>query len=271
MKSLLLHVAGDEGLMARLNAAIALAQTFGAHLRCVQATPITAFAMSTDPFNASLDLSTIYAAVREAEEAERLRVEDRLKNEALSWEWLQIDEAPGPAIINEAKLADLVVLSRPDDAATDGSPPAAIAADVAIHSRGPVLAVPVVDERFSCTGPALIAWNGSFEAAHALRMALPLLHRASVVHVVSIAEAPVDPSTEEACRYLARHGITAERHERAAPDGTVAQALSETVLELGAGYMVIGAYGHSRIREIVLGGVTRELLQASPVALLMAR
>jgi nucleotide-binding universal stress UspA family protein len=271
MKSLLLHVGADDGQTTRLNAAIALAQTFNAHLRCVQATPLAAFAMFADPFNASFDLPAIYEAVREAAEDERRRIEDRLRNEAISWEWLQLDEPAGSAIIRQAKLADLVVLSRPDSEASGTLPPAPIAADVAIHSHGPVLAVPVIDERFDCAGPALVAWNGSFEAAHALRMSLPLLHRAATVHVVTVAEEPSEPTADEACQYLARHGIAAERHQRTAGEGEVAQALVDAALEVGAGYMVIGAYGHSRVRETILGGVTRDLLHGSPIALLMAQ
>lgn len=271
MKSLLLHISADDGQTTRLNAAIALAQMFNAHLRCVQATPLTSFAMFADPFNASFDLPAIYEAVHEAEEAERLRIEDRLNNETVSWEWLQLDEPASSAIAREARLADLVVLSRPDSESSGSSAPAPIAADVAIHSHALVLAMPVVDERFNCAGPALVAWNGSFEAGHALRMSLPLLHRATAVHLVTVAEEPDESTADEACAYLARHGIGAERHERAAGEGSVAEALVQAALELRAGYMVIGAYGHSRFRETVLGGVTRDLLHGSPVALLMVR
>ena len=271
MKSLLLHIGADDGQATRLNAAIALAQTFNAHLRCVQATPLAAYAMFADPFNASFDLPAIYEVLRETAEAERLRIEDRLRNEAVSWEWLRLDEPAGSAIMRQAKLADLVVLSRPDSEASGTSPPAPITADVAIHSHAPVLAVPVTDERFDCAGPALVAWNGSFEAAHALRMTLPLLHRAAAVHVVTVAEEPAEPTAGEACQYLDRHGIAAERHEWPAGEAGIAQALVDAALDIGAGYMVIGAYGHSRVRETVLGGVTRDLLHASPVSLLMAR
>lgn len=270
MKSLLLHIAADDGLTTRLNAAIALARTFDAHLCCVQATPLAAFAMLADPFNASFDLPAIHEAVREVEEAERRRVEERLGDEPISWEWLQLDEPAGAAITRQAKLADLVVLSCPDSEGSGSSPPAPIAADVAIHSHAPVLAVPVIDERFDCAGPALVAWNGSFEAAHALRMALPLLRRAAAVHIVTVAEEPSEPSADDACQYLARHGIAVKRHERTASDGRVAEALADAAVTIGAGYMVIGAYGHSRVRETILGGVTRDLLSGSPVALLMA-
>jgi nucleotide-binding universal stress UspA family protein len=205
------------------------------------------------------------------EDAEWRRVEDRLRNEAISWDWLQLDEPAGAAIIHQATLTDLVVLSRPDSEASGTSPPAPIAADVAIHSHAPVLAVPVTDERFDCAGPALVAWNGSFEAAHALRMTLPLLRRAAAVHVVTVAGEPAEPTADEACQYLARHGSAAARHERPAGEGGVAQALVDAALEVGAGYMVIGAYGHSRVRETVLDGVTRDLLHGSPIALLMAQ
>lgn len=203
MKSLLLHIGADDGLTTRLNAAIALAQTFSAHLRCVQATPLTAFAMFADPFNASFDLPAIYEAVREADQAERLRVEDRLRNEAISWEWLRLDEPAGAAILHQAKLADLVVLSRSDAETSATSPPAAVAADVAIHGHVPVLAAPVIDERFDCAGPALFGWNGSFEVAHAPGMALPQLRRAATVHLVGGAEAPAEPTAEGVRQCLA--------------------------------------------------------------------
>ena len=128
----------------------------------------------------------------------------------------------------------------------------------------------MIDQTFDCSGSALVAWNGSYEAAQALRLALPLLHHAPDVQLVTISEAPVETDAEQAIAYLARHGVSARARERAAGKGGVAEALIECAAEMDAAYVVMGAYGHSRVRETILGGVTRDLLHASPLPLLMA-
>ena len=123
---------------------------------------------------------------------------------------------------------------------------------------------------FDISGNALVAWNGSAEAANALRLALPLLLHAAFVHIIEVnGDAATLPSTE-AATYLSRHGIKAELHEWPAKGRSVSDALLNAMSELDGCHLVMGAYGHSRLREFTLGGVTRELILSSSVPLLLA-
>ena len=108
----------------------------------MQATPVSAFAIYADPYNAAFDLSALYQAVREAEEAERQRIEARLTLEGVAWEWRHVGAPAAAALVEAAKLADIVVLSRPDPGEAGLPGPLPIAAEVAVQARIAVLAVP---------------------------------------------------------------------------------------------------------------------------------
>jgi nucleotide-binding universal stress UspA family protein len=187
----------------------------------------------------------------------------------VAWDWLQIDGPSLQAILDRSRLADLVVLSLAAKGEDDDEPALSLAAGVAIHSRAPVLAVPEGSGGLDALGPAMIAWNGSPEAAHALRFALPMLRRASEVHIVTATEDSIQFPAVDGCQYLARHGLRSELREWPRDGRPVAEALSDAARDLGARYVVMGAYGHSRLREAVLGGVTREMMRENPVPLLL--
>lgn len=147
--------------------------------------------------------------------------------------------------------------------------PLPLVADVSIHSRTPVLAVPIASAAFDPAGTAMIAWNGSPEAAHAIRAALPLLKTASAVQVISFDEGQNYPMADVR-QYLAAYGITTVCNEHKLDGKTVGEALCHISGALSAAYIVMGAYGHSRFREAVLGGVSRHMLTHTPVPLLLA-
>jgi nucleotide-binding universal stress UspA family protein len=139
-----------------------------------------------------------------------------------------------------------------------------------LYCRAPVLMVPAGCQRLAAATNAVVAWNGSAEAAQALRLALPLLSEVGQVHVVEVCEADGGLSSGEAVTWLARKGVAAEQHEWPAKGRRVSVALLHAAAELGAGLLVMGAYGHSRLRETVLGGVTRDLIGMTTLPLLMA-
>ncbi|HET9639260.1 MAG TPA: universal stress protein [Allosphingosinicella sp.] len=268
MKSILLHANQDAGLESRLQAALDLVRLVDGHLTCLHTTPYEAF-ITGDPFGGVYALPVVVDQLKRLEDEQRARLDGKLANEGVAWDWLQIDGPSVQAILDRSRLADLVVLSlaaRDDD---DDEPALSLAATVAIHSRAPVLAVPQATKGLDATGPAMVAWNGSPEVAHALRFALPMLRRASEVHVVTVTEDCHQFPATEGCRYLALHGVGAELHEWPRNNRSIGQALLDAAASLDARYIVMGAYGHSRLREAVLGGVTREMMRQSPVPLLL--
>ena len=216
-------------------------------------------------------MAAVIDTIHDKEKALRLVTESRLGRGDVAWDWRSHDGNVVETLIEQSVLADLFVLSQPAAAGQRGGRrPLAIVGDVVMYIRCPLLMVPRGAGQLDLDGPVVAAWNGSAEAAHALRMALPLLKRASGVHLVEVSGDSPRLAAREAAHWLLRHGIEVDVHEWPAKGRRVSAALLNAAAELSARYMVMGAYGHSRLRETVLGGVTRELIASSTLPLLMA-
>jgi nucleotide-binding universal stress UspA family protein len=267
MKSILAHVHDDAEQDNRIGVAIDLAKAGGGHIVCVQAAQVEALA--GDPYGAMFGLSTVIDAVHGHERQVRTAIEARLRLAGISWEWRHFDGGVVETLIDESRLVDLVIVSQPGPRGCREQP-ASLIGDVVLHCRTPVLMVPGGWRRFDPRASAVIAWNGSAEAAQALRLALPMLIPAGQVHIVEVSEEANGLSAGAAAAWLGRHGVAAEQHEWPAKGRRVSVALLHAAAELEAGLMVMGAYGHSRLRETVLGGVTRDLIGMATLPLLMA-
>lgn len=268
MKTILLYANDDSGLESRLQAALDVARAFDAHITCAQVTPFDSFIMG-DPFGGVYALPIVLEAVRKAETEHRTRLEDRLGAEGVSWDWLRYDGSPAQVVVDRSRLSDMIVLSLPETGSSyDG--PLSMVGDVALHARAPVLAVPQRSRGFDCLGTALVAWNGALEAAHALRLTLPMLRKAAAVKIVTVTDDRTEFPATDASQYLARHGIRSELHEWPNAGRSTAEALLDAARALGGVYAVMGAYGRSRLRESILGGTTREMLHNGGLPLLLA-
>ena len=268
MKSILLHVYEDTGFESRFQAALDLARTFEGHLTCLHATPFEDYLVN-DPLVAAALPEEFSTKMRTIRLALQHRVEERLRIEGVSWDWVHRDELMSTALIRHSMLADLVVITRADRALFTEEP-RPIAAALALGARAPVLAVPEEQRGFDAEKPIVIAWNGSPEAASAVRAALPLLRAAREVHLVEIEEKRRLYPRDLAARYLSRHDVHVQISERQTGRSHVAAAMRSAATEAGAGLIVMGAFGHSRLREFLLGGVTADLLGDSAVPLLLA-
>jgi nucleotide-binding universal stress UspA family protein len=120
----------------------------------------------------------------------------------------------------------------------------------------------------------VIGWNESAEAIRAVRAAMPLLQKADAVHVAIIDPPETGPERSDPggalAVYLSRHGVRCDIQVMTRQGLKVSERLSQHVTETGSDLLVMGGYGHSRFREAVLGGATREMLQSSSVPVLMA-
>lgn len=269
MKSILLHVAPDAAFEGRKEAALDVARAFGGHVRCLQPRRIPAyFGADAAGFGAGAALvaELIEQETAAAKEA-RARIEADLAREDVPFSWEDAVGEPADLLIEGSILMDLIVMSL----AAPGTTPQASVAEVLVRAETPVLAVPQGHVGFDCTQPAVVAWKQSVESAKALRAAVPLLARASAVTVV-VVDPPEggDLPPTEAAQYLARHGISAHLQDRRTGGQGVAETLAQAIRDLGAGWMVMGAYSRSRTIEFLLGGVTRDFLESSPVPLVMA-
>jgi nucleotide-binding universal stress UspA family protein len=270
MKSILVHVDADDGLESRLQAALDLGRFTGGHLELVQVRRVPAlYGADTMGFAGS---ATMVMQIMEEDgkvtAAERARLEARLAVEDVPFTF---DEAMGPAgavLVDRSLLADVVVMSLADRGRRDL---AAVLAETVTRGDAPVLAVPQGWPRLETEKPALVAWKATREAAAAVKAALPLLQRAGRADVVTIdppGEGDVPPTA--VARYLSRHGVAVELHQRRADDAATADVLLATASELSSGLLVMGGYGRSRAMEFLLGGVTRRLLSHATLPLLMA-
>jgi len=268
MRSIIVYADGSPANEARLQAALDIARLTGGHISLHVNTPLQRF-VAMDPFGGSYLLAD---ALAEAERDEReliARLSAQLANEDVPWDSRASDGPVVDALAEEARLADLVVLSL-NQVAGEGDPlTARLVGDVVLAASCPVLAVPVGAKPLFVTGTAMVAWSGTPEAAGALRAAVPLLARAAAVKLVTIVDdASFFPSTDAAC-YLSRHGIHAELVERPREAQGIGTALDAAAAALEADWIVMGAYGHSRFRETIFGGVTQKFLEAARYPILL--
>ncbi len=270
MKSVLVHINRDSGQEARFQAALDMVRACKGHLICVQTSPLENY-LSADPYGVTFLLGQTIDEIREQEKAQREGFEARLKAEGISWDWHCDVGSATLLLADHSWLADLVVVSTPGRnwPRRLESPPTA--ADLVLRVRAPLLAVPEDYGGLDLPGLAMVAWNGSPEACHAIRAALPLLAMAGAVVLVSVTEGSgYDFPATEAATYLARHGIRAEMVELKPGGRTVAEVLLNEAAVRGAAWLAMGAYGHSRLRESILGGATRDMLEQSTLPLLLA-
>ncbi|WP_304615500.1 universal stress protein [Paracoccus sp. (in: a-proteobacteria)] len=179
-----------------------------------------------------------------------------------------------PALVGlRARFADLTVLVSPY---AKGQPAEAeIIAEAALFEGGcPVLVLPHAEIPANLRR-VLVAWNQSAEALAAIRRALPLLRAADRVEVTCIDPRRSSPERSDPggslTQMLVRHGVRAEIAVLARTAPTISDELNRRAVEIGADLIVMGAYGHSRFRQAILGGATRNMLEKSAVPVLMAR
>ena len=176
--------------------------------------------------------------------------------------------SPEDLILRRAALCDLVVMSCA--CARGKGLLSGVFEALLIQARAPLLVARGDPARL--TGPAAIAWDGSFEAARAVRAAIPVLALSG--RVVVLQAQPLDrpyAEPERLVAYLARHGVADAQVQVLTGNGDVARRLLEAAGEIGAGLFVAGAYGHSRAQEFVFGGATRAFLAASGSPALLLR
>jgi len=270
MKSILLHVQDDDSLDSRLQAALSLARAAEGHLRCLHVTPIEAY-VAFDGFGGVFVMQDVMNGIDEHESQLRQRIEGQLAKEDVSWDYQQITGNIANVIVSRAALADVIVVGRDYHHDTHAVSPISLIGDLLQRSRTPLLVPPVSGATFDPTGPTVIAWDGGYEAANAVRGTLGLLKLASKVEVVRVdAEAEKMFPATELLEYLSRHGIHAELRVEAAADELVPAAILTCAEQIGATSLIMGGYGHSRIGELIFGGVTRTFLEKAPIALVIA-
>jgi nucleotide-binding universal stress UspA family protein len=279
MKSLLAILTETAQAKAQIAGAVAFARAHDAHLDVlalgVDATPITYGQFGGSM--AMIQVAVERAQAQATELADAARTQLTAEGPDLKWAVdAQMAQSGGIAELvgTRARLCDLVILPQPYG--TNRSYDAEIVLESALFDgRAPVLVLPEAGLGTAAAPErVVVAWNQSAEAMAAIRAALPLLRRAK-----SVSLAVIDPGSHGAersdpggmlCQMLARHGVHVDVAVLAKTMPRVSDVLNRHMMDTGADLLVMGAYGHSRLREALFGGATREMLETCPVPMLMA-
>ncbi|WP_379922055.1 universal stress protein [Erythrobacter sp. R86502] len=267
MKSILLHIDHDTGMKARLQVALDLARATNGHITCLQAVCYDVFAPG-DVYGSAI--AAAMPVIKANAEQQRAEIERELEHEGVPFDWRFVYGTALHQMLEASPLADIVIVG----AVSVENRPSSLAGDLTIKTSAPVLVVPEGSAGFDVSAPMLVAWNGSSEACHALRSAVPVLACACTVTLASVTETKETerfdfPATEGA-KYLSRHGIACDIVEIPRGAARISDTLFSAAQMRQCGLMVMGAYGHSRLSEMVMGGVTREMLREPMMPVLMA-
>lgn len=273
-QDLIVHIDDGEAMPGRLAVALELAERFGAHLTGVYVDPGLALPTLIDvPVSPNL--------IEELESEHRARCERAEKsfNETVSRsevhsEWRLAHGELAGTLARHARYADLVILGQ-EGAQDQKMVIGGLPDNVVLTCGRPALVVPYIGVQTSPGRHVLVAWNGSREAARAVNDALPILIGAEKVEVMCAnpqrgEEDDADVPGADLCLHLARHGVKAEAQTLVANDVEVGDLLLSRAADHGADLIVMGAYGHARWREVVLGGVTKQLLEEMTVPVFMS-
>ncbi len=266
--TLLVIVGEEEGLDRRLETARLLAQRFDAHVIGLHVLPPPLLPVGYGEAVAYVGPDLVEAqrrAQRRRAEQLKARFSELLGELAPAVAWREVEGDPRQVTLDAAHVADLTLVPQTEDRGLEAIEPN-VAEYLAMGAGGPVLVLPRCDWSLPVGRRILVGWNGSRQACRALHDALPLMAGAEQVVLAALGDA-AQASLEDALGLLARHGVEARGLPLAAAARPGA-ALLEQVREQGADLLVMGAYGHSRLRELILGGTTRYVLQRAQVPVL---
>lgn len=284
-KDILVALDSAPAARGRIELAAALAERFGAHLIGLHAA-LGAEAPRRrgyfDYFDHSL-LDPLYREYREKIEAEAERAralfEEIASRHGVSAEWRTASGYPSEVTALNGRYVDLIVLGQldPDDPQAMLFRP--LPEEVALGVGRPILVVPYAGSWKEIGRRVLVGWDASREATRAVNDAMPLLAGAQTVTILAVdpADGPADhgaghgevPGADIAL-HLARHGVRATTEATVSAGIGAGNALLSRASDLEADLLVMGAYGHSRVRELLLGGATRTVLESMTLPVLMA-
>jgi len=284
-RNVLVHVSDSERMPEVLSCAVKLAKAQGASLHAVHA---------VDPLylGAYVSPESAMAAAQLGQDAERERTAKAQTQvqRAASTGGVQIGfQSPGgdpiEVMIARSRLADLLVMGQP--IADDGRGPAKrLASQMLVGAGCPVLFVPGVGQIVEVGKRVLVAWSATRESTRALRDALPILKRAASVELLRFGDKPPggQEPLDDVAAYLGGHAVQAKCVTRplreitfgermltpTVVDASIGELLLSHAADIDADLIVMGGYGHTRIHEMVLGGVTRTILASMTVPVLMS-
>ncbi|HTH61284.1 MAG TPA: universal stress protein [Paraburkholderia sp.] len=274
-KTLLVHLDTTQRAAARVDVALRIARAFGAHVTGMFAT----FVPDTQSFYLSASATEYFALQSQTRDEQRGAIERLFRAEltraGVEGDWIAPDEYADEAVIDAARGADLVIAGQNDPEHAEANVGDRFPEDLVMACGRPVLFVPYAGRCAPLGERVLVAWDGSREASRAIHDALPFLLRATQVTVVRVARNGT-PATSprpaiDIVDALGRHGAKVDAtHIVCDSDETAGNALLSHADDAGYDLVVMGAYGHTRWQQRMLGGVTRTMLESMTVPVLMS-
>lgn len=275
-KDMLVQVDSSSSSTERLEVATRLARTFDAHLiglYVAALAPIHQYAEAD--FGPDLVEAHDKYMREAADEAER-KFRSGIEAASVKSEWRRMEGNLPELVLLNARYVDLVVLGQRDPERLDPGTSPELPEHVILDVGRPVLIIPRTGKFPTVGERVIVAWTPSRGAVRAVNDALPLLQRAKQVKVLAInPEVGLGGHGEvpgsDIALHLARHGVNAEASQVTTADKRIGITLISEAEKFGADLIVCGAFGHSRFRELVLGGVTRRLLADTKIPVLFSR
>jgi nucleotide-binding universal stress UspA family protein len=275
IKDLVLHLSADTKHDVAANYAVSVAEAFGAHLAAmtfgyepVLPAALTGGGLPVDFIDAQRALAEAAAktAIAKLEEAARragVAVESRLVITSLA--------GAAETFGHVARRFDLSIVGQANPDAV--GPQHAIIEAALFQSGRPVVVVPYIQKTGLTLDRVLVCWDAGRHAARAIGDALPFLRRAKAVEVVTVATEPLETADlpgADIARHLARHDLRVDLKRIVTAEADVANTILSYAADVSADFIVMGGYGHSRLRELILGGATRGLLASMTIPTLMS-
>lgn len=275
-QTIMVYVDQSKSAEARIRLAATLALRDNAHLIGIAATGVSSQIFNTgSEFLTGSTLTEYLDRLRERA-AQELKMFEKVVNEigVISHEQRMIDDEPSGGVSLQGRFSDLIVLGQTDLDQSFASVMSDFPEYVVIESGRPVLIVPHSWRPVEIGKDVLVAWDASIGASRAITNALPFLRHARNVKVAILnpdkqPNITGDVPGNDIALYLARHGVRVEVARRSV-SGNIGEAILTLAAETQSDSIVMGCYGHSRFREIMLGGVTHTVLDAMTVPVLMS-
>jgi nucleotide-binding universal stress UspA family protein len=275
-KDILVHVDATPASRTRLQLALTLAHRFGAHLSGLHVIPEPDVPPYFKP-SVVARIAKIYAEnAREAADLAEALFREEIKDASAATAWECVAGDMAEMIAERARFADLLILGQFDTENPHGISAFLLPEKVVFGAASPILVVPNAGT-FGDIGKRIVAtWDGSREAARAIRDAMPLLKHAEQVLLLAVdlvrqGHMHDGADASQLAAHLGRHGIQIVVEEVSRGRATVTETLLSQAAEFGADLLVMGAYGHSRIWEFVVGGTTPEVLERAQIPVLISR
>ena len=276
MKDILVLCDANDSNNDRVNTALSYAKSFSAHIHGMHMIPYPIIPVYGGMYPDSVSFSAAFQmdkANERAKELEQSFIESANKLE-IPYDWKTVDGLNLDFVIENARYTDLVIIpveySHYNDQTSHH-----LCSYFAANLGRPLLLIPDLKKVFSLPKRVVIAWNESHEAARAVHDALPILKRAEYIQIISVSKGEQKEKEniircEELQRHLKHHGIDAEVF---APERSLkgtGYTIYESALEVNAELIVMGVYGHSRFKQIILGGTTKYLIENTTLPLFVS-